>query len=203
MFAFTSRRLAALVAFPLLAAAKPVSGTPVDGKPHVIDKAHSEINFVADSRLLSAHGFFGKWDADVKLDAANWSNSTVAITIDAASINTRVDMRDNHLKSADFFDVAKFPTITFKSTGIEKKGDGYLVHGDLTIRGVTKPVTLETEVSGPHKNPWGKSVVGLSASTTVNRKDFGVNFNAPLETGGLLISEKVKIEIEIEVTEET
>lgn len=170
----------------------------------VLDLSHSHVGFSVKHMMVSTvRGSFKTYSGTLTLDPQDFSKSSFEGEIDVASIDTANADRDNHLRNNDFFDAPNHPTITFKSTGIEKKGDGYLVHGDLTIRGVTKPVTLETEVSGPHKNPWGKSVVGLSASTTVNRKDFGVNFNAPLETGGLLISEKVKIEIEIEVTEET
>lgn len=193
MFAFTSRRLAALVAFPLLAAAKPVSGTPVDGKPHVIDKAHSEINFVADSRLLSAHGFFGKWDADVKLDAANWSNSTVAITIDAASINTRVDMRDNHLKSADFFDVAKYPTITFKSTGVKQLSANKLeITGDLTMKGVTKKVVVPASVVF-----YEKGAGRFRGALTILRKDYGVSYDPAVNP----IENEVQVQWDISLKE--
>lgn len=193
MFALTSRRLAALVAFPLLAAAKPVTGTPVDGKPHVIDKAHSEINFVADSRLLSAHGFFGKWDADVKLDAANWSNSTVAITIDAASINTRVDMRDNHLKSADFFDVAKYPTITFKSTGVKQLSANKLeITGDLTMKGVTKKVIVPASVVF-----YEKGAGRFRGALTILRKDFGVSYDPAVNP----IENEVQVQWDISLKE--
>jgi polyisoprenoid-binding protein YceI len=187
MFAQT-RRLAALVALPLLAAAK-----PVDGKPHVIDKAHSEINFVADSRLLSAHGFFGKWDADVKLDATTWSNSSVNITIDAASINTRVDMRDNHLKSADFFDVAKYPTITFKSTGVKQVSANKLdITGDLTVKGITKKVVVPASVVF-----YEKGAGRFRGTLTILRKDFGVSFDPPVNP----IENEVQVQWDISLKE--
>lgn len=167
MFART-RRLAALLAIPMLAAAR-----PLDGTPHVIDKAHSEINFVADSRLLSAHGFFGKWDADVSLDAANYTNSTVALTIDAASINTRVDMRDNHLKGPDFFDVAKYPTITFKSTAVKQLSPTKLeITGDLTVKNVTKRVVVPASVVF-----YEKGAGRFRGALTILRKDFGVSYD--------------------------
>lgn len=166
---FTARRLAAVLALPLVVAARPLP----EAKPHVIDKAHSEINFVADSRMLSAHGFFGKWDADVKLDPTKYENSAVAITIDAASINTRVDMRDNHLRSADFFDVAKYPTITFKSTGVKQTAANKLeITGDLTVKGVTKKIVVPASVMF-----YDKGVGRFRGTLTLLRKDFGVSYD--------------------------
>jgi len=166
---FTARRLAAVLALPLVVAARPLP----EAKPHVIDKAHSEINFVADSRMLSAHGFFGKWDADVKLDATKYENSAVSITIDAASINTRVDMRDNHLRSADFFDVAKYPTITFKSTGVKQTAANKLeITGDLTVKGVTKKIVVPASVMF-----YDKGVGRFRGTLTLLRKDFGVSYD--------------------------
>lgn len=166
---FTARRLAAVLALPMIVAARPLP----EAKPHVIDKAHSEINFVADSRMLSAHGFFGKWDADVKLDAAKYENSMVSISIDAASINTRVDMRDNHLRSADFFDVAKYPTITFKSTGVKQTAANKLeITGDLTVKGVTKQIVVPASVMF-----YDKGVGRFRGTLTILRKDFGVSYD--------------------------
>jgi polyisoprenoid-binding protein YceI len=188
MFTHASRHLAALVAFPLLVAAR-----PVDGTTHVIDKAHSEINFVADSRLLSAHGFFGKWDANVKLDAANWSNSAVTITIDAASINTRVDMRDNHLKSADFFDVAKYPTITFKSTGVKQVAANKLdITGDLTVKGITRKVVVPASVVF-----YEKGAGRFRGTLTILRKDFGISFDPPVNP----IENEVQVQWDISLKE--
>ena len=169
---FTARRFAAAVVLPLLVAARPLP----EAKPHVIDKAHSEINFVADSRLLSAHGFFGKWDAEIKLDATNWSASTVAITIDASSLSTRVDMRDNHLRSADFFDVAKFPTIAFQSVSVTKVAEGKLdITGDLTIRGVTKRIVVPATAVF-----YEKGAGRFRGQFTINRKDYGIAFDSPV-----------------------
>lgn len=166
---FTARRLAAVLALPMIVAARPLP----EPKPHVIDKAHSEINFVADSRMLSAHGFFGKWDADVKLDATKYENSTVSITIDAASINTRVDMRDNHLRGPDFFDVAKFPAITFKSTGVKQTAANKLeIAGDLTVKGVTKKIVVPASVMF-----YDKGVGRFRGTLTILRKDFGVSYD--------------------------
>ncbi len=133
------RRTAALLVLPLVLAARPVAAQA----SHAIDKAHSEINFVADSRLLSAHGFFGKWDAVIQLDPTKLEASTVAITIDASTINTRVEMRDNHLRSDDFFAVAKHPTITFTSASVKQTAPNKLdITGDLTVRGVTRRIVV-------------------------------------------------------------
>ena len=163
------RLIATAAVLPMLVAARPLS--PV---PHVIDKAHSEINFVADSRMLSAHGFFGKWDASVALDPQNWEASTVAITIDASSINTRVEMRDNHLRSPDFLDVANHPTITFKSASIRKTGENKVdITGDLTMRGNT------TRIVVPATLVFYEGVQGrFRGGFTLNRKDFGVAYDS-------------------------
>ena len=166
----SSRFLAGAMLLPAMLAARPF----VDVKPHVIDKAHSEINFVADSRLLSAHGYFAKWDADVKLDATNWSASTVAITIDASSLNTRVEMRDNHLRSADFFDAGKFPTITFTSVSVTKVAEGKLdIAGDLTIRGVTKRIVVPATAVF-----YEKGAGRFRGQFAINRKDYGVAYDS-------------------------
>ncbi len=163
-------RLAAVaLVVPMLLAARPIAP-----KPHVIDKAHSEINFVADSRLLSAHGFFSKWDADVQVDAENMEASTVSLTIDATSIDTRVTRRDEHLRSPDFFDVAKFPAILFKSTAVKKTADGKLdITGDLTVRGVTKRIVVPATMVF-----YEKGAGRFRGQFTINRKDFGVAYNS-------------------------
>lgn len=124
----------------------------------------------------------------------------VAEEVDDASIDTGNSQRDDHLRTGDFFDAPSHPKITFKSTRIEPKGESeYVVHGDLTMRGVTKPVALDVELHGTSKNPWGKTVAGLSARATINRKDFGVSYNAVLDAGGVAVGEKVKIEIDAEL----
>ena len=167
------RRLSALVAMPFVLAAAPLAGPTV----HVIDKAHSQINFVADSRLLSAHGYFEKWEANIQLDPANLEASSVAITIDASSLNTRVTMRDNHLRSDAFFDVAKHPTITFKSVGVKKTENPKIwdIAGDLTIRGTTKRVSVPAFLVF-----YDKGAGRFRGAFTVNRKDYGLSFDPPL-----------------------
>jgi len=167
----------------------------------LIDDVHTHVGFSTKHMMVSTvRGQFKRYRGTVQLDAANFAKSTFEGEIDVESIDTGNAQRDGHLRSNDFFDAPNHPKITFKSGRIEPKGDGeYAVHGDLTIRGVTKPVALEVEFHGQHKNLQGKTVAGLSARATVNRTDFGVNFNALLEAGGVVVSEKVKIEIEVEL----
>ncbi len=123
-------------------------------------------------------------------------------TLQVHTISTGVDQRDTHLKSPDFFNIDEHPTITFKSTKVEKKGEGRLhVHGNLTIHGVTKPVVLDTTTNGQGTNPYGQTVAGFTAETEINRKDFGLTYNAALETGGVLVSDNVKITLEIQAAQ--
>ncbi len=165
-----------------------------------IDTTHTHIGFsVKHMMFATVRGQFKKYAGKVQLDPKDFTRSTIEGEAEVASIDTGVSDRDNHLRTGDFFDAEHHPKLTFKSTRIERKDDEYLVHGDLTIRGVTKPVTFEVEYSGTTKNPWGKTMVGISAEATINRKDFGVSWNAPLEAGGVLVAEKVKIEIEAEL----
>ncbi len=171
---------------------------------YAIDASHSSATFGVKHMMVSTvKGEFQKLSGDVTIDDKDLTKSSVNVTIDAASINTRDAKRDEHLKAADFFDVAKYPTITFKSTKVAKAGKGKLkVTGDLTMHGVTKPVVLDVEgPSAAAKNPWGMTVRGASAKTTINRKDFGLGWNKTLETGGVLVGEEVAIELNIELTE--
>ncbi|CAN5634119.1 YceI family protein [soil metagenome] len=165
-----------------------------------LDSVHTHVGFSVKHMMVSTvRGQFRTFSGKVGLDEKDFTRSTFEGDIDVASIDTGNTDRDNHLRTNDFFDVANHPKITFKSTKIEAAGDAYKVHGDLTIRGVTKPVTLDVEFHGTSKNPYGKTVAGFGAITTINRKDFGVAFNAILETGGVAVGEKVKLEIEVEV----
>lgn len=165
-----------------------------------IDPVHSHVGFsVRHMMVTTVRGQFRTYSGTVRLDPADFSRSVFEGEIDVASIDTGVADRDAHLRNNDFFDAPSHPKITFKSSRIEKKGDTeYVVHGDITIRGVTKPIALDVEFLGTSKNPYGKTVAGLSAQGTLNRKDFGVNFNALLETGGVAVGEKVKLELELE-----
>lgn len=169
----------------------------------ILDTVHSHVGFsVKHMMVATARGQFKTYSGQVNLDEKDFTRSTFEGEIDVASIDTGNADRDNHLRNNDFFDAPNHPKITFKSTKIEKKGDGeYIVHGDLTIRGVTKPVALEVEYVGISKNLYGKIVAGFGVRGTINRKDFGVNFNAVLETGGVALAEKVKIEIDLEANQ--
>jgi polyisoprenoid-binding protein YceI len=148
--------------------------------------------------VSTVRGQFKAYRGTLDLDTNDFTRSRFTGEIDVASIDTGSPDRDAHVRTNDFFDAASHPKITFASTRIEKKGDGYVVHGDLGIRGVTRPVALEVEFLGTSKNPYGKTVAGMSVRGTINRKDFGVSFNAILETGGVAVSDKVKLEVDVE-----
>ncbi len=165
-----------------------------------LDTVHTHVGFsVKHMMVTTVRGQFKSYRGKVELDSKDFTRSQFSGEIDVASIDTNNSDRDNHLRANDFFDAPNHPTIKFVSTAIEAKSDGeFVVHGDLTIRGVTKNVPLEVEFHGTSKNPYGKTVAGISVRGTINRKDFGVNFNALLETGGVAISEKVKLELDVE-----
>lgn len=174
-----------------------------DGTTWEIDTAHSSAQFSIRHLMVSnVRGEFGKVTGTVVYDAKDPKKSTVEASIDVNSINTREEKRDAHLKAPDFFDVAKFPAITFKSKKVEPAGKGKMkIIGDLTIHGVTKTVTLDAE--GPAtevKDPWGNVKSGAVATTKINRKDFGLGWNKALETGGVVVGEEVSITIDIELT---
>ncbi len=169
-----------------------------------IDSAHSSVAFSARHMMISkVRGRFEKFSGAINFDEDNPAASTINVEIDAASINTRMDQRDDHLRSADFLDVENYPTLTFVSKRIEVTGDnsGKLI-GDLTIRGVSKEVVLDVEYAGQAKSPWGTFSAGFSASTTINRKDWGLEWNAPLETGGVLVGDAISIDIELELVKQ-
>jgi len=166
---------------------------------YTIDPAHSRIGFVARHAMVTkVRGSFNEFDGSGSFDAANPANSTLQLTIKAASIDTRNAERDAHLRSNDFFDMDTYPEITFASTSVEQTGDvRFGVTGDLTIKGVTRPVTVDFEYTGSAVDPYGNQRVGFEGSTVVNRKDWGVNWNAALEAGGVLVSENVTLEFEV------
>lgn len=170
----------------------------------VIDPVHTHVGFsVKHMMVTTVRGQFKKYGGTLKLDPQDFSRSTFEGEIDVASVDTGNADRDNHLRTNDFFDAPNHPKITYKSGRIESKGEGeFVVHGDLTIRGVKKPLALEVEYHGTSKNPYGKTVAGISAHGTINRKDFGVAFNALLETGGVAVGEKVKLELDVELVQE-
>jgi polyisoprenoid-binding protein YceI len=168
-----------------------------------IDPAHSAAQFSVRHLMVSnVRGEFGKVTGTVEYDPKEPARATITATIDATTINTREPKRDEHLRSPDFFDVAKYPTITFKSKRLEMASPGKLrIIGDLTIRGVTKEVVLDVEGPTPEiKDPWGNTKIGATATTKINRKDFGLKWNKALETGGVVVGDDVTITIDVELT---
>jgi len=177
------------------------STAPVSVATWNIDPVHSSAQFKVKHMMISnVKGEFSAVKGSSTLNTADITKSRVEASIDVATINTREEQRDGHLKSPDFFDVAQFPTITFKSTQVSKTGEGTLaVAGDLTIRGVTRNVVLDVEgPSAPVKDPYGNMKIGLSATTRINRKDFGLIWNGVLESGGLLVGEEVAITLDLQ-----
>ncbi len=168
-----------------------------------IDTTHSHINFAVRHMMVSqARGGFKVFNGEVVLDDQHLEKSKITAHAETASIDTGNEQRDAHLRSADFFDAEKFPTISFVSTKIEQtENEEFKVTGDLTIHGVTKSVTFTGEFSGKVKDVYGVIRAGINAHTTINRKDFGLSWNAALEAGGWAVDEKVKIEIDLEITE--
>jgi polyisoprenoid-binding protein YceI len=165
-----------------------------------IDAAHSQATFSVKHMVISTvKGHFKVLSGHLHIDEQNPANSWVDAQVEAASIDTRDEKRDAHLRSPDFFNADKYPTLNFKSTKIEHvSGNEYNVTGDLSLNGVTKPVTFKAEYNGQGKNPWGMQIAALTAATKINRKDWGLNWNQALEAGGWLVSEEVKIEIDLE-----
>ncbi len=166
----------------------------------VVDKVHSEATFQVRHMMSRVSGKFDDFGGKVNIDRANPGASSVELTIKTASIDTGVADRDKHLRSADFFDAEKNPEITFKSTKIVagKKKDTYEVTGDLTMHAVTKHITIPVEFGGFGKDPWGNERAGFSLTTTVNRKDYGINWNKGLDAGGVLLGDDVTINVNIE-----
>jgi len=166
-----------------------------------IDPAHSQVEFaVRHMMITTVKGTFPGVDGTVLMDEANPSDADVDVRIDASTIDTRESRRDAHLKSADFFDVEKFPHLTFKSTRVtDRRGDHFKLVGTLTMHGVAREVVLDVTEEGRGKDPWGNERAGFSATTKVNRKDFGLNWNQTLETGGLLVGDDVRITLELEL----
>ncbi len=166
---------------------------------YTVDPTHTRIGFVARHAMITkVRGSFNEFSGSGYFDAENPANVKLDLTIEAASIDTRNADRDGHLRSNDFFDMETYPQITFSSTAVELvDADTYRVTGDLTVKGTTKPVTIDFEVSGTATDPFGNQRIGFEGSTTVNRKDFDLTWNAPLETGGVLVSEKVTLEFEV------
>lgn len=166
---------------------------------YAIDPVHSQIGFTARHAMVTkVRGTFDEFEGTITIDGNDPSKSSAAVTVQVASVNTRNEQRDAHLRTNDFLDLENFPTITFTSTAISHEGgDDFRVTGDLTIKDVTKSVTIPLEFQGSAKDPFGNTRVGFEGSLPINRSDYGVTFNAALETGGVLVSEKITLEFEI------
>jgi polyisoprenoid-binding protein YceI len=165
-----------------------------------IDTAHSSVDFSLRYMMIAnVKGAFHNFNATIEADPTDLTTATIEFTIETSSVDTRNKDRDGHLVSADFFDVENYPTMTFRATNIEKTDDSeYNVTGDLTLHGVTKPETFAVTFEGQGKDPWGNEKAGFSATGTVNRSDYGLTWNAALETGGVLVGDKVKINLQIQ-----
>jgi polyisoprenoid-binding protein YceI len=167
-----------------------------------IDTAHSQIGFAVRHMMISTvRGKFITFDADVQIELANVSQATVTAHINAASVDTGDEKRDGHLRSADFFDAEKYPTIDFKSTRVSQQDTSLTVHGLLKIKGQEHPITLQGEMVGPGKDPWGNSKLGFSLSGDIDREQWGLTWNQALDAGGVLVAKKVKLELEIQLVQ--
>lgn len=169
-----------------------------------IDSAHSEINFTVRHMMISnVRGRFSNFTGNVDFNEENPAASSIDVQIEAASIDTKEEKRDTHLRSADFLAAENFPYLSFASKRIELVDEHHArIIGDLTIRNVAREVALDAEFNGKGKNPWGKFSAGFSATTTINRKDWGLEWNVALETGGWLVGDQIKVAIELEIVQE-
>ena len=189
-------RTAALLSWAALYATAPVQAG-VD--TYTVDAGHSDVGFRIRHLVSKVSGNFDRFAGTIKMDTAAIENSSVEFTIESASVNTRHEKRDGHLRTADFFDVATYPTITFKSSKVKALGgDRYEVTGTFTMRGVAKELTLPVAFLGTVKDPWGNTKAGFSINLELNRKDYGVNWNAALDQGGVMLSDEVSVEINLE-----
>ena len=165
---------------------------------YTIDPTHTRLGFsTRHAMVTTVRGHFSDFAGTAHIDAATPANSTVSLTIQTASIDTGVADRDGHLRSEDFFHADNNKEITFTSTKVERDGDDWAITGDLTIKGETKPVTIDFEFTGSAQDPFGNLRVGFEGGTTINRKDWGLSWNAALETGGVLVSDKIKLEFDV------
>ncbi len=165
---------------------------------YTLDPSHTRIGFSARHAMVTkVRGQFEEFEGSAHVDTANPANSSVTVTIQAASVTTGNEQRDGHLKTPDFFDIANYPQVTFVSTNVERDGDEWDITGDLTINGVTKSVTIPFEETGSAKDPFGNIRVGFEGGVTIDRTEWNLSFNAALETGGVLVSEKVKLEFDV------
>ena len=169
-----------------------------------IDPAHSEINFkIKHLMITNVTGSFTKFEGGMESDKDDFTDAKIHFEAETASITTHNEQRDGHLRSAEFFDAEKFPKVTFDSTSFEKKGeDDYTLTGNLTMHGVTKFVTLDAELGGVTTDPWGQSKVGFEIAGRINRKEFGLEWNTPLETGGVMLGDEVKLQINVQLVKQ-
>src|SRR5688500_7933337 len=167
-----------------------------------LDTTHTSIGFTVRHMVVAkVHGRFTRFEGKLLVPDSDFTRAETEVTIDAASIDTQVEGRDGHLRSADFFDVEKFPTIRFRSMGVQAAGkDQYRIDGELTIRGVTRPVALKAEFLGAMKDPFGQDRVAFTATAQLDRKDFGLTWNKALETGGVLVADRIDLQLEVQAT---
>lgn len=169
-----------------------------------IDKAHSEVGFGVRHMMISTvRGKFTRFDADVQLDPAHVEAAKVTASVEVASVDTGEEKRDGHLRSPDFFDAEKYPTLTFTSTSVKRSGEDIEVTGNLKIKDQEHPVTLKGEMTGPGKDPWGGTRLGFSLTGEIDREQWGLGWNQALETGGVLVGKKVKLSLEVELVQST
>jgi polyisoprenoid-binding protein YceI len=197
----------AVTIVPLHAQESPAQPTLVDGpaadsaarplRTWRIDANHSDVSFRVRHLVTRVSGTFDRWTADLQADPSDWSTGSVVVTIETASINTRQERRDGHLRSDDFFDAERHPAITFRSRRVTAEGERLRIEGDLTIRGITRPVVLDGEIIALTTAPDGSYRAGFSATTRINRHDFGVSWNRAAEGGGLVLADDVDIEINL------
>jgi polyisoprenoid-binding protein YceI len=199
--------LAALASLPFYGAsfaqqqpAAKVSYAPVPGGEYKIDAAHSTIGFaVRHLEINWVEGRFKEFAGTIRYDDKDVTKSSVEFTAKIDSVDTGVEGRDKHLRNADFFDAPKYPEMTFKSTRVERRGrDAYVLHGDLTLKGVTKPVSFPFQMTGAIKDPWGNTRFGVSAEAKINRRDFGVDYDRALAAGGLVVGNDVTVSLQLE-----
>ncbi len=184
--------IAVVAAFTLSAQAAPAA-------TYQVDPVHSQVEFTVDHLVIfKVSGNFSEYEGTIEADAAGKTLKSASATIKVASLDTREAKRDEHLRSADFFDAASHPTMTFVSKKVEGSGDNITVRGDLTIRGTTREVVLKGRFRGANTDPWGNVRAGFSASTVINRRDYGLNWNKALEAGGVVVGDEVTINLEIQ-----
>lgn len=182
-----------------MAALMLLAATSFGADKYMIDKSHSSVGFSVRHMVISSvKGSFTDFDGTIMFDEKDITKSSVNVTIKAESIDTNDENRDDHLRNEDFFDVAKYPEITFVSTKIEKSGDEFIMHGNFTMHGVTKEISMPFEINGPITDPWGNIRFGAESRLKLDRKDYGIVWNKTLDAGGLTVGNEVKIELHIE-----